>query len=172
MEFGRSGWRRIAMGARGPGREPDAAEAPATPGAAEAAAADRPRAQRIEPGCGLEGRLVVDHPLQVDGEFRGAIECRDTVTIGASGAVEASIRARSVVVHGAVVGDVEASREVVLHATGRLHGNVATPSFVIERGAFFNGQTRMFRPEASARARASHAAPVATLPVAPEPPTA
>jgi cytoskeletal protein CcmA (bactofilin family) len=49
------------------------------------------------------------------------------------------------------VGEVHAAREVVLHASGRLQGSVETPSFVVERGAVFNGETRMFRPELSAR---------------------
>jgi len=60
----------------------------------------------------------------------------------------------SVVIRGAVVGDVTASREVVIHAGARLHGDVETPSLVIERGAFFNGRTRMYRPEHELRAPA------------------
>jgi cytoskeletal protein CcmA (bactofilin family) len=41
---------------------------------------------------------------------------------------------------------VEARRDVVLHAGARLHGDVKTPSLVIERGAFFNGRTEMAPP--------------------------
>lgn len=50
---------------------------------------------------------------------------------------------------GAVVGDVVASREVVIFASGRPHGDVESPSVVIERGATFNGRVRMYRPERS-----------------------
>jgi cytoskeletal protein CcmA (bactofilin family) len=73
------------------------------------------------------------------------------VTVGIAAAIEGDICARSVQVRGAVVGDVAASREVVIHATGRVHGDVSTPSLVVERGAFFNGRTRMYRPELIAR---------------------
>jgi len=52
-----------------------------------------------------------------------------------------------VIIHGAVVGDVTASREVVIQATGRLHGDVKAPAFQVERGAFLNGRTEMYRPE-------------------------
>jgi cytoskeletal protein CcmA (bactofilin family) len=55
-----------------------------------------------------------------------------------------------------VAGDVAASREVVIHATGRIHGDVSTPSLVVERGAFFNGRTRMYRPEIVARMNSIH----------------
>jgi cytoskeletal protein CcmA (bactofilin family) len=52
-----------------------------------------------------------------------------------------------VIIHGAVVGDLSASREVVIHSTGRLHGNVKAPAFELARGAFLNGRTEMYRPE-------------------------
>jgi cytoskeletal protein CcmA (bactofilin family) len=115
--------------------------------AAVAAAAPAPAATRIERGCEVSGRLVIGRPVRVEGEVRGEIESASTVVVAEGGTVEAPIRARTVEIHGAVVGDVTASREVVIHAGGRLHGDVETPSLVIERGAFFNGRTRMFRPE-------------------------
>ena len=49
--------------------------------------------------------------------------------------IEAPIRARTVEIRGAVVGDIVASREVVIHPSGKLHGNVETPSLVVARGA-------------------------------------
>jgi cytoskeletal protein CcmA (bactofilin family) len=133
------GWRRLALGA-------PAANAPvqlpqAGVGAPEADAAC------IAHGVEMSGRLVIAKPLRIDGEFRGQLESTSSVLVSETGAVEAPIRARSVEIHGAVVGDVVASREVVVFTTGRLHGDVETPSLVIARGATFNGRTRMYRPE-------------------------
>ena len=102
----------------------------------------------------MNGRLVVEQSLCVEGEFRGELESAGSVFVSESGAVEAPIRARTVEIHGAVVGDVVASREVVIHATGRLHGDVETPSLVVARGATFNGRTRMYRPESSVQTSA------------------
>jgi cytoskeletal protein CcmA (bactofilin family) len=121
------------------------------PPAGAAGAANGAQLTRIEPGCEIDGTLTLEGPLRIEGEFRGAIDCHDDVTILASGTVEASIHARSVIIEGAVVGDVSATREVVIGATGRLHGNLETPCLAIERGAFFQGQTRMYRPEVIAR---------------------
>ena len=104
---------------------------------------------RIEHGVEMNGRLVVERPLRIEGEFRGELESTSSVVVSETGAVEAPIRARSVEIRGAVVGDVVAAREVVIHATGRLHGDVEAPSLVVVRGAFFNGRTRMYRPEHS-----------------------
>jgi cytoskeletal protein CcmA (bactofilin family) len=102
--------------------------------------------------CEIDGRLVVEHSIWVECEFRGSLESTRTVTIGEQAALEAGVQARTVVVHGAVVGDLRGSREVVLHPTARVHGDIETPSLVIERGAVLNGQTRMFRPEQNLRA--------------------
>lgn len=140
------GWTRRVIGEAPPAQPAPSASAAPTP---------TPPAKpptRIEPGCEIEGTLTLEGPLVVEGEFRGAIECRGDVLVTEAGSVQANIRGRAVVVRGAVVGDVEATRELVIAPTGRLHGAVDTPALVIERGAFFQGTTRMYRPEQAARA--------------------
>ncbi len=102
-------------------------------------------------GCQVDGKLVIKTSIEIAGEFRGALQSEQTVTVSADASVDGSIRARSVCVAGAVVGEIDASRDVIIQSTGRVHGDVTTPSLVIERGAFFNGQTRMYRPELVAR---------------------
>jgi len=146
MEMGRSGWRRLEIG-RGNSRD-------------ERSVSERDPVSRADPlttfihaGCQAEGQLVLQNSIQLDGEFSGGIETSESVIVGEDAAIQAKIRARSVVIRGAVVGDIYASREVVLYPTARLHGDVETPSFVIERGAFFEGRTRMFRPEKVVRPR-------------------
>jgi cytoskeletal protein CcmA (bactofilin family) len=158
MDMRRTGWRRLVLGAP----EPEAM--PPKPEGEPAAAA--PDVAVIARGVEMNGRLVVPQSLRIDGEFRGELESSAAVFVSESGAVEAPIRARTVEIHGAVVGDVVASREIVIHATGRLHGDVETPSLVVARGATFNGRTRMYRPERSVR-EAALAAPTAdaALPV-------
>jgi cytoskeletal protein CcmA (bactofilin family) len=143
---GAAGWVRRELGSRG------SLPASGAPAGAAAAEADG-FAMVVVPGCQLEGTLEVAGSIRVEGEFRGALVSDGTVLVCEAAAVEAQIRARTVVIRGAVVGEVRASRELLLHASGRLKGAVETPSFVIERGAVFNGETRMFRPEQDARAR-------------------
>jgi cytoskeletal protein CcmA (bactofilin family) len=140
MAMGRVGWKRLALG------EPEAEAPPPAPAAEQQTAAEAGTA-RIDYGVEMAGRYALDRPLRIEGEFRGVLESTSNVLVCETGAVEAPIRARAVEIHGAVVGDVVASREVVIHATGRLHGDVQTPSLVIARGAYFNGRTQMYRPE-------------------------
>jgi cytoskeletal protein CcmA (bactofilin family) len=147
MTMSKVAWRRLVLGA--PQGDAPAPAPPAELGASEGGVA------HIAYGVEMSGRYVVDRPLRIEGEFRGELESTSSVIVCETGAVEAPIRARGVEIHGAVVGDVVASREVVIHATGRLHGDVETPSLVVARGATFNGRTRMFRPERSIQAEPS-----------------
>jgi cytoskeletal protein CcmA (bactofilin family) len=134
------GWRRVVVAARA-----------VLDDAAPAEVASPPTSTFIEAGCEVEGRLVLERSICIEGEFRGSILSEQTITVGPAAAVEADLEARTLEVFGAVVGDLTAGRELVLHAGCRVHGNVSAPSLVIERGAFFNGETRMFRPEVVAR---------------------
>lgn len=114
-----------------PGAEPD-------PSASQEAS--------IAPGCELEGELQLASPLTVYGDMKGAIDCDETVTVAEGGSVQGPIRARSVEVRGSVVGDLHARREVVLHAGGRLRGDVHSASLVVERGARFEGRSHPQEP--------------------------
>lgn len=157
------------MGTEAPGwlrRELPAAEDAATRPPDEDVAGAPGLTTFIAEGCEVDGRLVIKSSIRIESEFRGALESDDTVVVGERAAVEADIRARRVVICGAVVGRVVGSREVIVHATGRLHGSVETPSLVIERGAFFTGETRMYRPEVAARRGLARAAAVASPPAA------
>jgi cytoskeletal protein CcmA (bactofilin family) len=145
---GGNGWRRFVPGAP----EQTLLTEPAT----EAAPPPAPDAALIAQGVEMNGRLVSPQSLRVEGEFRGELESKGSVFVSESGSVEAPIKARAVEIRGAVVGDVVATREVVIHATGRLHGNVETPCLVVARGATFNGQSRMYRPEKNVQASTGH----------------
>jgi cytoskeletal protein CcmA (bactofilin family) len=108
----------------------------------------------LEPGAEFEGALRLRESIRIEGEFRGEITSEATVVVGENAAVVARVRAREVVIAGAVVGDVVATRTLSIRAGGRLHGDVETPCLEIEKGAVFNGRTHMVRPEVAARATA------------------
>lgn len=108
----------------------------------------------IAPGAEFEGQLTIASSIRIDGEYRGEIVSKETVVIGENAAVQARIRAKNVIIRGAVAGDVTATRELTLTKSGRLKGSVETPSLMVAKGAVFNGTTKMGRPDVTARARA------------------
>lgn len=131
----------------------------------------------IAPGAEFDGELVIASSIRIDGEYRGQIVSKETVVIGETADVQASIRAKNVIIRGAVAGDVTASRELTLTKSGRLKGTVETPALTVARGAVFNGTTKMGRPEVTAQTRAASQprtpakAPQAALGTTPSPGT-
>jgi cytoskeletal protein CcmA (bactofilin family) len=97
----------------------------------------------IDQGSNFEGKLSFKDTVRIDGGFKGEITSENTLIVGESGEVEATIASKTVVVSGSVMGNISATEQVVLHKSARLDGDIETPSIVIEQGALFNGRLAM-----------------------------
>jgi cytoskeletal protein CcmA (bactofilin family) len=97
----------------------------------------------IDQGSEFEGKLVFKDTVRIDGRFRGEISSENTLIVGETGDIEATIRSKTVAVSGSVTGDIMAGTKVVLHKTARVHGNIQTSSLVVEDGAEIDGQIKM-----------------------------
>ena len=140
----------------------EAAEPPGSDNPAAEAAVAEPEPHQsgvcktfIDRGAKFEGTLRLRESFCIENEFRGEIVSEGKVTVAESAGIQANVRAREVVIAGAMVGDVKAARQVVIRAGGRLHGDIETPCLEVEKGAFFNGRTSMARPELALRAAVS-----------------
>lgn len=110
------------------------------------------------------GQIFTREDLYVDGDVEGTIESQDTrITIGTNGRVQASIKAREVVILGQIQGDVEATDKVDLRKDAKLVGNITTARISIEDGAVFKGSIDIRKPEPKA---ATTATPGPVAPVA------
>ena len=107
----------------------------------------------IDQGSEFEGKLAFKDTVRIDGCFTGEIRSENTLIVGETGEIQASIQSKCVLVSGTVVGDINANQKVVLHKSARMQGNIETPCLAIEDGAVFNGQIKMSRPEQLARER-------------------
>jgi cytoskeletal protein CcmA (bactofilin family) len=97
----------------------------------------------IDQGSEFEGKLSFKDTVRIDGRFRGEISSENTLIVGESGEIEATITSNTISISGSVVGDVVAKQKVVIHKTGCVNGNIETPSLVIEEGAQLEGQIKM-----------------------------
>ncbi|HOD06381.1 MAG TPA: polymer-forming cytoskeletal protein, partial [Anaerolineaceae bacterium] len=81
--------------------------------------------------------------IRIEGTFDGEIAIRGLVVVGETGRVNCeNLRANTVIVAGAVRGNVTAER-IEIRATGRIWGDVTTVAFSTEEGAFLRGQVLM-----------------------------
>lgn len=109
----------------------------------ELASGDRKVDTYIGKGARVQGTLSVSGTVRVDGFVDGVIEAEKDVIIGEGGLVTASISAVNVTVAGELRGNVEASGRLEIARTGKVLGDVAIASFVVEEGAAFLGKCEM-----------------------------
>jgi cytoskeletal protein CcmA (bactofilin family) len=99
-------------------------------------------------GAEFTGKLIFNGSVRIDGDFKGDIFGNGTLVIGEGAEVEADIHVDSVMVNGQVKGQIDVKKSIKIYSTGRLIGDVKTPAFSIEEGAFFEGNCHMTRSEA------------------------
>jgi cytoskeletal protein CcmA (bactofilin family) len=113
------------------------------------------------------GQIYSKEDLFVDGTVEGTLEASEhKLTIGPHAAIQASIKAREVLVLGTIQGNVEAFERLEIRKDAKLMGDIRTARIVIEDGAYFKGSIDIIKPE-PVKASAKQAA--ANTPVAANP---
>ena len=97
----------------------------------------------IDQGSEFSGKLSFRDTVRIDGRFEGEISSDNTLIVGETGDIHATIRSETVIVSGSVNGDIVARRQITLHRTAKVKGNLQTASLIVEEGAQFNGQIAM-----------------------------
>jgi cytoskeletal protein CcmA (bactofilin family) len=87
----------------------------------------------------IEGRMVVNKSIRLDGIIDGSIESSTdtqvTVAIGNTGLVHGDVRAHRVLVNGQVDGNIYARERCELHQTSKVKGDIHYGMLGIEHGA-------------------------------------
>ncbi|MEI8012155.1 MAG: polymer-forming cytoskeletal protein [Candidatus Omnitrophota bacterium] len=99
----------------------------------------------IELNAQMNGSLSFQEPvdLRINGHFRGNLDVKGALTVGASADVEADITGDYIVVAGKVKGKIFASRLLTLMPTAVLIGDIHAPKLNVVEGALFQGVCRM-----------------------------
>ena len=88
----------------------------------------------------VEGRIVSEQDLVIDGSVEGSIELGNhSLTIGNGASVKANLFARHITIGGSVVGNVRGAEKVELRDTASVVGDIDTPRFVMADGATVKG---------------------------------
>jgi cytoskeletal protein CcmA (bactofilin family) len=93
----------------------------------------------------LEGKFEISDSIQIECEVGGEMSVGGRLVIGQSGNVHADVHTVDAVIMGNYEGNLVASGNVEITATGRVLGNLETDSLVIAKGGFFNGNVTRIR---------------------------
>lgn len=108
----------------------------------------------------IQGEVSGQEDVTVDGTIEGVIALRGhAVTIEPHARINAKIRAKTVVIRGEVMGEIEAEERVEIQPTGRLQGTVVSPRVIIADGAYFQGSVEM--PDREAEGAPEPSGPIA-----------
>jgi len=118
----------------------------------------------------VKGQIFSREDLTIDGEVEGTVELQEhRLTVGPNGKVNASVKARELMVLGTLHGNVETSDKIEIGKEAKRVGDIRTARIVIQDGAYFKGNIDIVRTERPAPAPKPQAvaAPAASAAAAP-----
>lgn len=96
----------------------------------------------------IDGDLQGEEDLRIEGRVSGTVRLtNNSLTIGKEGEIHADVYARTIMVDGAMEGDLYGAEQVAIRRTARVKGNITAPRVSLEDGAHFKGSIEM-DPEA------------------------
>lgn len=99
----------------------------------------------ISEGTVIHGETLFDHVTRIHGVLKGKVKGKEgsTLIISETGAIEGDVKGDTIFVDGLIDGDLYAKKKVFISSTGRVIGNIQTPSFEMEFGGYFEGACQM-----------------------------
>lgn len=91
----------------------------------------------------FKGIVHFHSTVQLDSAIEGEIHAKGMLVIGENAVIRGSIIAETIVSRGKIHGNVTASGKIQLLKPAVLLGDVTSPSFSMEEGAFFKGSIDM-----------------------------
>jgi len=104
----------------------------------------------IANGTQLEGNVVTNGDIRVDGIVKGNIVSKAKVIVGREGRVEGNITCSNIEIEGHVNAEsLNVSNLISLKATANMIGNIVAGKIAIEPGAEFSGNCKMHSTKAA-----------------------
>lgn len=98
----------------------------------------------VGPTANINGDLVCDGIVKIDGVYQGSIKTVSNVIITEQGRVDAHIEAQNVSVSGQAKGSILAKGRLEILTTGRVWADVTVSSFLLDDGGKLHGALKMF----------------------------
>lgn len=102
-------------------------------------------------GVVLEGKLMSNGNIRVDGVINGDVNANGNVTVGETGEINGEINAENITIGGKVIGRVNSKEKLTLESKCNLRGDLITKLLVVEAGAKFDGNSNMGNREIIAK---------------------
>ena len=98
----------------------------------------------------MEGKFQIADSIQIECEVGGELRVGGKLVIGEKGIVNADVETVDAIILGRYDGNMTATGNVEIAATGRVSGNIKTDSLVISKGGCFSGNVAKINDEPGA----------------------
>lgn len=97
----------------------------------------------ISNGTDISGDIKSTGDIRIDGTLTGNLNTKGKVVIGVTGKVNGEVLCKNSEVSGSVEGKIIVSQLLILKASSKIQGDIATSKLSIEPGAKFTGNCKM-----------------------------
>ena len=97
----------------------------------------------ISNGTDITGDIKSTGDIRIDGTLTGNLTTKGKVVIGVTGRVNGEVICRNSEVSGSIEGKISVSQLLILKASSKILGDIATSKLSIEPGAKFTGNCKM-----------------------------
>lgn len=101
----------------------------------------------IPPHTTVDGAIETPGDLTVEGRVEGEVRIGGTLTIAPAATCVAYVEARSLRVHGELLGNAVCTDSIHVEAGGRVVGDIRAPSVDVDAGADVDGRVDLLPPE-------------------------
>ena len=96
----------------------------------------------------FEGKLNFNGTVRIDGHFKGEITSTEgNLIVGEFGMIDADIHISHIFISGEIRGNIIADHKIDIHPSGKVFGNIQTPTLSLQEGAILEGDVRMSQTE-------------------------
>jgi len=106
-------------------------------------ATEAPNFNIIGPGTIIQGDIISNGDIRIDGQLKGKLNSKGRVVIGSSGVLEGELMAANAEVSGVINGIVKVDGSLIMKATAQITGDIKLSKIQIEPGARFDGNCKM-----------------------------
>ncbi|MFC1554356.1 polymer-forming cytoskeletal protein [candidate division KSB1 bacterium] len=96
-------------------------------------------------GTRIKGSIHIRNSGRIDGHVEGGVVSDQDVVIGEGGVIEGSVISKTAIIGGKVLGEVNASKKVILEEKAELQGDIHSQQIKVSDGAVFNGYCYMLK---------------------------
>lgn len=97
----------------------------------------------ISNGTDISGDIKSNGDIRIDGSLTGNLNTKGKVVIGVTGKVNGEVICKNSEVSGSVEGKIIVNQLLILKASSKILGDIATSKLSIEPGAKFTGNCKM-----------------------------